>query len=70
MRYQHLDPAEAVACLQALGAAALVGMHWGTFILTDEPLDAPPAALHAAAELAGVPRERLLLPAVGERLSC
>jgi N-acyl-phosphatidylethanolamine-hydrolysing phospholipase D len=42
-------------------------MHWGTFVLTDEPLDEPPRALRAAAAAAGAPAERLWLPAVGER---
>jgi N-acyl-phosphatidylethanolamine-hydrolysing phospholipase D len=69
MRYQHLDPPEAVAAFQQLGAELLVGMHWGTFVLTDEPLDEPPRALRAAAAGAGLPAERLWLPAVGERRS-
>jgi N-acyl-phosphatidylethanolamine-hydrolysing phospholipase D len=69
MRYQHLDPGEAVAAHVALGARRLVGMHWGTFVLTDEPLDEPPGALRAAAETAGVPAEEIALPAVGERLA-
>jgi N-acyl-phosphatidylethanolamine-hydrolysing phospholipase D len=67
MRYQHLDPGEAVAAFLELGASRLVGMHWGTFVLTDEPLDEPPRALRAAFAGAGLPSDRLWLPAVGER---
>lgn len=39
MKDQHMDPAESVVAWRALGARMLVGMHWGTFDLTDEPLD-------------------------------
>jgi N-acyl-phosphatidylethanolamine-hydrolysing phospholipase D len=66
MRYQHLDPAEAVAAWQQLGAETLVAMHWGTFVLTDEALDEPPRALARAVAAAGVDPARVHLPAVGE----
>lgn len=45
MSQQHMAPEESVQALQDLGARFLVGMHWGTFRLTDEPLD------HGAFEL-------------------
>jgi len=44
----HMNPEEAVAAHQALGAHRSVGMHFGTFQLTDEPIDEPPARLAAA----------------------
>jgi L-ascorbate metabolism protein UlaG (beta-lactamase superfamily) len=50
----HMNPAEAVAAHQALGARLSVGMHFGTFQLTDEPIDAPPAAMAAARDEAGL----------------
>jgi L-ascorbate metabolism protein UlaG (beta-lactamase superfamily) len=50
----HMNPAEAVAAHQALGAAQSVGMHFGTFQLTDEPIDAPPAVMAAARAAAGL----------------
>ncbi len=66
MRYQHMDPAEALAAAGALVARELVAMHWGTFVLTDEPLDEPPRALaRAAAAAGGIPIARRV-PAVGE----
>ena len=47
----HMNPAEAVQAHIDLGAARSVGMHFGTFQLTDEAMDAPVAGLaHAAAE--------------------
>ena len=43
----HMDPEEAVGAHLALGARRSVGMHHGTFQLTDEPIDEPPARLAA-----------------------
>ncbi len=45
MRRVHMDPEEAVGAHVALGARRSVGMHYGTFQLTDEPIDEPPARL-------------------------
>jgi L-ascorbate metabolism protein UlaG (beta-lactamase superfamily) len=36
---QHMPPEASVQALLDLGARRMVGMHWGTFDLTDEPLD-------------------------------
>jgi L-ascorbate metabolism protein UlaG (beta-lactamase superfamily) len=47
MSTQHLNPEEAVRAFSDLGARELVAMHWGTFKLTDEPMDEPPVRLHA-----------------------
>ena len=44
----HVNPAEAVRIHQEIRARHSVAMHWGTFVLTDEPMDAPPKALAAA----------------------
>ena len=67
MRYQHVNPAEALAAAQALRARELVGMHWGTFVLTDEPLDEPPRALARAVAAGGGDASAVRLLAVGER---
>lgn len=48
MRGQHIDPSEAVRLWRELGARYALGIHWGCFELTDEPLDAPPEALQQA----------------------
>jgi N-acyl-phosphatidylethanolamine-hydrolysing phospholipase D len=42
-------------------------MHWGTFVLTDEPLDEPPRALARAVGAAGVDPRAVRVPAIGER---
>jgi L-ascorbate metabolism protein UlaG (beta-lactamase superfamily) len=44
----HMNPAEAVEAHRILGARCSIGMHFGTFQLTDEAIDAPLEALAAA----------------------
>ena len=48
MQVMHIDPDEAVQIHQDLAARQSVAMHWGTFVLTDEPLDEPPQRLRRA----------------------
>ena len=54
MQAAHMNPAEAVRAHGDLGARQSVGMHFGTFQLTDEPIDAPLHALSAARHAAGL----------------
>jgi N-acyl-phosphatidylethanolamine-hydrolysing phospholipase D len=49
MKFVHLDPEEAVQAALDMKAARVLGMHYGTFDLTDEPLDEPPRRFLAAA---------------------
>jgi N-acyl-phosphatidylethanolamine-hydrolysing phospholipase D len=67
MRAVHMDPEQAVAAFQALESptAVAVAMHWGTFKLTDEPMDEPPRRAAAAWTAAGLPADRLWIPAHG-----
>jgi N-acyl-phosphatidylethanolamine-hydrolysing phospholipase D len=62
----HVNPEEAVQIHQDLHARYSVAMHWGTFILTDEPLDEPPRRLAAARIAAGVSPEQFFLVKHGE----
>jgi len=41
MKDQHVDPAEALKIHTDVGSKTSVGMHWGTFQLSDEEIDAP-----------------------------
>ena len=50
----HMDPEEAVGAHDALQARQSVGMHFGTFQLTDEPIDEPPQRLAAALAARGL----------------
>lgn len=63
---QHLDPAEAVRVMGLVGAARAIGIHWGTFRLTDEPRDEPPALLARALAEAGIAGERFVAAAPGQ----
>jgi L-ascorbate metabolism protein UlaG (beta-lactamase superfamily) len=65
MANQHVNPAEAVAILQDVGATRALGIHWGTFQLTDEPRDAPVEALAAALAAVQVPAEHFVAAEAG-----
>jgi N-acyl-phosphatidylethanolamine-hydrolysing phospholipase D len=66
MQVMHVNPDEAVRIHRDLGAGQSVAMHWGTFVLTDEPMDEPPQRLLAALDAAGVSRERFRVMQHGE----
>ena len=72
MQPVHVNPEEAVRAYGALRGAhpasnpALIAMHWGTFALTDEPIDEPPVRLRAAWQEAGHPAGQLWVMAPGQ----
>lgn len=66
MREAHMNPEEAVRAYRALGErGGFVGMHWGTFQLTDEALLEPPKRTRAAWSEAGLPTGDLHEPGIG-----
>ena len=67
MRYQHLNPEEAYRAFTELRARYMIGMHWGTFDLTDEPLDLPPKVLAQIVAQERADPERVRTHAIGER---
>ncbi|KAJ1957704.1 Protein-lysine N-methyltransferase efm4 [Dipsacomyces acuminosporus] len=41
----HINPEQAVKIHNEIGSRRSIGIHWGTFILTEEPVDEPPMRL-------------------------
>jgi|KBSMisStaDraftv2_1062788.scaffolds.fasta_scaffold134453_2 N-acyl-phosphatidylethanolamine-hydrolysing phospholipase D len=66
MQRQHVDPEDAVRIHRDLGAKASLGIHWGTFELTDESLDEPPRRLAQARQAQGVPDSAFFTLAIGQ----
>ncbi len=48
MRYNHMDPYEAVQAYKTLKASYALGIHYGTFQLSDEAIDEPEKQLKIA----------------------
>jgi L-ascorbate metabolism protein UlaG (beta-lactamase superfamily) len=57
MRDQHMNPGESVQAFIDSGAEFALAHHYGTFQLTDEPIDAPLLALADALANTGIPAE-------------
>jgi N-acyl-phosphatidylethanolamine-hydrolysing phospholipase D len=66
MRWQHMNPKEAVQAHRDLRARAMLAMHWGTFDLTDEPADLPPRELAELVEREHLDPDRVRSLAIGE----
>ena len=60
MAAQHVDPAEAVRIFRDVAAKRALGIHWGTFQLTDEAREAPRLALATALSAAGIAPHRFV----------
>ncbi|NUO51064.1 MAG: hypothetical protein HOV80_19585 [Polyangiaceae bacterium] len=56
MAQQHLNPPDAVRAHLTLGSTQSFGIHWGTFSLTDEGMNAPKMDLMMAGTFAGLHR--------------
>ena len=65
----HINPAEAVKIHQDIQARQSLAMHWGTFVLTDEPMDAPPKALARALTEQHIEHVHFRVPQHGETLT-
>lgn len=58
MKPYHVNPEEAVKIHLDIKSRYSVAMHWGTFILSDEPLNEPPVKLAAALQKYHIPETR------------
>lgn len=68
MRAHHMNPAEAVQVHLDVGSKKSVGIHWGTFKLTDEPLDEPPEKLAKARREKNIPEDEFLVLKHGQTI--
>jgi len=66
MASMHINPAEAVQAFKDLHAKRAIGMHFGTFQLTSEAIDAPEKELAMALAEAGISPEAFFTLDVGE----
>ncbi|HEV7837992.1 MAG TPA: MBL fold metallo-hydrolase, partial [Gemmatimonadaceae bacterium] len=68
----HMNPEDAVKAFAQLKAAQegkrliVAAAHWGTFKLTDEPMDEPPSRMRHEWRTAGLPNEDLWIMQHGE----
>ncbi|MGQ0622825.1 MAG: MBL fold metallo-hydrolase [Panacagrimonas sp.] len=63
--YQHMDPTQAVQAHLDLDSAASMGVHFGTFELSDEGQHQPPLDLAKARDRQGLPEAAFRAPEFG-----
>lgn len=68
MKHHHMSPSEAVQVHLDVGSRKSVGVHWGTFPLTDEPLDEPPRALKRATQAYKLAEDEFVVLKHGETI--
>lgn len=66
MSPMHLNPEEAVRVHLDVRSEFSIGMHWGTFCLTDEPMAEPPIVLRHALARRRVPATSFRTMRIGE----
>jgi L-ascorbate metabolism protein UlaG (beta-lactamase superfamily) len=66
MKTNHINPEEAVRIFEALAPAQALGIHWGTFQLTFEPIDEPRQKLEALKRRRGIAPNRFVATEVGQ----
>lgn len=68
MKYQHINPADAVTIHGEIKSRKSVGIHWGTFVLTDEALDQPIRDLAAAKKAQSLADDAFLMLKHGQTI--
>jgi L-ascorbate metabolism protein UlaG (beta-lactamase superfamily) len=69
MQPSHVDPRESFRIFEALNPTRALGVHWGTFQLTFEPIDAPRQAIAALARARHVAPDRFVATEAGASFS-
>jgi L-ascorbate metabolism protein UlaG (beta-lactamase superfamily) len=67
MKTHHVNPEEAVAIFRRLNPARALGIHWGTFQLTFEPIGEPVLRLQALRKAEGIDDRRFVAVEAGTR---
>ena len=62
----HTNPEEAVSVGKDLGSKKILGMHWGTFVLSLEPIMEPPIRFKNSAQKYGFKKEDLIIFKIGQ----
>lgn len=66
MKHTHVDPAQAVQIHKDIRSRWSFGIHWGTFVLSDEPIIEPPALVNMELKKRRIPLEEFQTIAIGE----
>jgi L-ascorbate metabolism protein UlaG (beta-lactamase superfamily) len=66
MHMNHANPEEAIQIARDLRATHVIGMHWGTILMTEEPPFEPPERFRKAADAAGYDGAHAWLLKIGE----
>ena len=62
----HTNPEEALEVAKNLQSKKVIGMHWGTFVLSLEPIMEPPVRFKKNAEKYGFKKEDAVIFKIGE----
>jgi len=62
----HTNPEEALSVAQDLKSKKVIGMHWGTFVLSLEPIMEPPVRFKDHAEKYGFKKEDAIVFKIGQ----
>jgi L-ascorbate metabolism protein UlaG (beta-lactamase superfamily) len=62
----HTNPEEALSVAQDLKSKKVIGMHWGTFVLSLEPIMEPPVRFKDNAEKYGFKKEEAIVFKIGQ----
>ena len=66
MKAAHINPEESVKAVETLGAKLSIGVHFGTFKLTDEGIDKPVEELEKVLSASNYPKKRFIVPEFGQ----